>query len=690
MPEKVISIDLGTTFSVVAHINDRGRPEVINNAEGQKTTPSVVLLENGHVEVGEVAMNQCIAKRDNVVRWIKRAIGEPDYRFHGLSAIEISAEILKKLKRDTELELAQPITEAVITCPAYFSSIEVENTKKAGELAGFHVREIVKEPTAAAVYYGVENLREGEKLLVTDLGGGTYDATILTLEKGVFRPLGSTGDRQLGGHDWTMLLLEHVSARFTELFGDDPRNDSITEQTLYEACEKAKRDFSHTAQVDIACTFQGRAEQVTVTRDEFEALTEWKMQQVIMWSEKALEKCEPPLTWNDIDHLLLVGGSTRLRRMGLALQEVSGKKPIQTGEVDTMVALGAAILATGQVRLRKSAGGLVDIGTGSGGLVEVPFARTAPRHLGTRVLHWEQKQPSIINSVIIPYNTDLPADRTRSDYRTSSANQPFFDVPIVEFDDVGEDVVLDTYRFTCLPNIPKDNAISVTFKYNVSGEMDVDATDQRTGRTLSKERVRYQEPDLSEMTRVAPRCIVFALDVSGSMSGLKLSLAKQAVIDNAQSLLAASDGQFQVGVVTFGSDATVVCRPTTNINEIKSRLSPIDTSGTTAMDQGIEKALSLLSALPFDTTREIAMVTDGMPDDAAAALQISSRAISQGVSLCVVGLGSDDVDENFLRQLTPNFLVIDSVAGQSQALATLLTQSSGAGGQSGIPLWGQS
>jgi molecular chaperone DnaK len=684
----VLGIDLGTTYSVVAYVDERGRPVVIRNVEGQKTTPSVVLIEGGSIQVGDVALNQSITKRDHVVRWIKRSMDDIDYHFQGLNPIAISAEILKKLKQDAEAELGQALTEAVITCPAYFSSIEVENTKQAGELAGFQVREIVREPTAAAVYYGVENLREGEKVLVADLGGGTFDATILSLTGGVFRPLASAGDRQLGGHDWTMDLLEHVALQFAEIFGDDPRNDAAAEQALYDACEDAKRHFAQAAQVVIPCTYQGRAEQVTVDRAVFEQLSEWRIQHVVTWTKKALEKAQPPLTWEQIDHILLVGGSTRLRRVPLVLQEISGKLPIQTGEVDTMVALGAAILAAGQVRPRKMAGGLVAASRLRGGLVPIEFVRTAPRNLGTRVLVWNGDEPAIENSKIIPYGTEMPAERTRTDYRTAP-RQAFFDVPIVEFDDVGDDVIRGTWRFTCPADLSKAHGISVTFKYDLNGIIDVAAIDQDTGHSLSKEQVRYQEPDLSLVKRVQPRCVIFALDASGSMDGAKIQLAKQAVIDRAQELLARGDGQVQVGVITFSSQAAVVCRPTTNLNEIRSRLSSVSAHGTTVMDKGITTALSLLTSLPAETAREIALVTDGMPDDPVATLRAGAQAMAADVPLCIVTIDSDDVDTDFLQQLTPHILNIAGAEGLGQALATLLTQSSPAGAPAGITAWGK-
>ncbi len=345
--EIILGIDLGTTFSAAAYVDEQGRPKIIRNAEGEKTTPSIVLIEDSQIQVGAVAMNQVIAKRDNVIRWIKRSMGDLDYRFQGLGPVEISAEMLKKIKTDCELELGVPVSKAVITCPAYFSAIEVESTMKAGQAAGFDVKEIVREPTAAAVYYGVEHLQEGGKLLVCDLGGGTYDASILALEGGTFKPLATAGDRQLGGHDWTSDLLDYVAELLTEIFGEDPRIDSAVEQTLYDACEQVKRNFAKADQGIIPCVYKGQTAQITVSRADFEQMTEWRIQQVLTWTEKALEKADPPLTWDQLDLILLVGGATRMRQVSEAIEKLSGKKPIQTAEADTMVALGAAILAKG-------------------------------------------------------------------------------------------------------------------------------------------------------------------------------------------------------------------------------------------------------------------------------------------------------------------------------------------------------
>jgi len=673
MTTPVVGIDLGTTFSAIAYVGDDGQPRVMPNADGKTTTPSVVLIEGDRIVVGDVAMNQFVTRQDHVVRWIKRAIGDPEYRFQGLTPVQISSEILKVLKRDAELQLGEIIDDAVITCPAYFSSVEIENTKAAGELAGFRVREVVKEPTAAAVYYGVDHMREGETLLVCDLGGGTYDATILTFERGTFRPLGSMGDRELGGHDWTMELMDLVVQHVQAAGAEDPRHDLVAGQMLYEACERAKRDLARVAEVAIPCTAGGRLEQVTITRAQFEAETEWRIRNVVMRSELALEKAG--LTWKQIDTILLVGGSSRLRRMPLALAEASGKTPTIGREPDLMVVLGAAILARGQVRPRRASGGLRE--APRGGLVDVDYKRIITRSLGTRVVAVDEGRPRITTAMLIPHSTESPVSRSRDDFEVSVADQRYFDVPVIEFEREDEIDVVGNYRFSCLPGARKGDRITVTFHYDVSGIVTASATDRRSGQTLPVERLPYEEPSLERLNvPVKPRWVVFALDISFSMqTANKIGTAKAAVRDNARDLLAA--GNCRVGLVTFASDVTIACRPTSNLADIEAALAPIRPTGMTAMDDGIHEAVALVMSAPDGTDRDVVLVTDGMPDDArkSRTRAMAAEAASSRVNLLNIGLGKDDVDLEFLKQLSPLSLVIASGQGMSDAITTLLTQS---------------
>jgi molecular chaperone DnaK len=490
---RIVGIDLGTTFSAIAYVNDKGNVEAIPNADDKLLTPSAVLIEGDRIEVGDIALNQWMTNEEHVVRWIKRAMGNPEHHFQGLSPVEISAEILKSLKADAEAFLGVPLEEAVITCPAYFAAVEIENTKRAGELAGFQVREIVKEPTAAAVYYGIEKMEDGEAVMVCDLGGGTYDATILSFESGVFVPRASMGDRMLGGHDWTMELLELAAQRLREVFGEDPRNDLMTGQLLYEACEQAKRDFARTETVAIPCRFKDQIEQVTITRDEFETQTEYLIQSLVMWSEHALEKAR--MTWDDIDRILMVGGASRLRRMGLALEEVSGKKPILSPQPDLIVALGAAVLARGHMRVR---GGLTE-GV-SGCLIDVDYKRVNTRSLGTRAIVFKGNKARITNALIIPHGTGTPVSRSRDDFELASTGQDIFEVPVVEFESDDDYDLVGNYQFTCLPDAKRGDRIEVTFNYDVSGIVDVEAVDVGSGQALACERLlTYEDPDVDEI-----------------------------------------------------------------------------------------------------------------------------------------------------------------------------------------------
>jgi molecular chaperone DnaK len=681
--EIILGIDLGTTFSASAYVDEQGWPRVIPNAEGEMTTPSVVLIENNTIEVGTVAANQAKTKRDNVIQWIKRAMGDNDYRFQGMGPVEISAEILKKIKKDAEQELGCILDKAVITCPAYFAAVEVENTKKAGELAGLEVKEIVREPTAAAVYYGVENLKDGCKLMVCDLGGGTYDTSILALEDGTFKPLATAGDRQMGGHDWTSDLMGHAADLLRETLGFDPRNDPAVEQALYDTCERVKRDFARCPQGIIPCVCSGKNARVTVTREQFETLTEWRIQQMLTWTGKALEKASPPLTWEQIHHILLVGGATRMRRVAEALAERSGKKPLQTAEADTMVALGAAILAKGSFRPRRMANGSGIKKNIVSGLTIINFTRTAPRNLGTRVIVRGQPGMDIENSIIIPYGTEIPAEKIREDYQTSLDNQEFFDIPVVEFDDVGPDVIQDTLRFKCPSGLPRGTAIQVTFKYDRSGQIEVTAVEQHSGKTMDKERVTYEEPDLETISKMSPpRSVVFTLDISGSMySRGKIERAKQAVIDNSRQLLGNGGGQVRIGVVAFGSRAETVCPLTDDIKKITTSVSRLSPYGSTAMGEGIVLALELLREPGNHKLREIVLVSDGMPDSTEKALEAGAKAGQRGVNLSSLGIGHEDIDEAFLKDISPNYLVIENAEGIHQAMSTLLTLS----GQPAVP-----
>lgn len=694
-----VGIDLGTTFSVIAWVDDTGRPQVIRNAEGKKTTPSVALVRDGSVEVGEIAANQAVLDTAHVVRLIKRAMGDREYRFQGMSAIEISAEILRKLKSDAEAELGVSVDEAVITCPAYFDANEVEATKAAGELAGLEVKEIVREPVAAAVFWGVTNLREGEHVLVCDLGGGTYDATVLTLKEGQFKPISTKGNRRLGGDDWTAALTDEVILEFTDVFGENPADDPAIEQHLRDSCEQAKRALSGSSSTTITCGYQGRTETTTVSVDEFESMTWEKLQNMIGKTEDALTAAtitdamdqERSMTWSDVDHILLVGGATRMPQVARALHEASGIEPSTTHDPDTVVALGAAVLGAGQFRPQMTGGlAVADSQANNGltlaqqqghsGLVTIDYERTACRSLGTRVIGEEAGERAIVNSEIIPEGSECPAEAARQ-YSTSAPDAPYFDVPVVEFDQFGADTVIDTWRFTCPPNTPMGTPIEVTFRYvDPSGLVDVDALHVPTGTMLPKDRVAYEEPDLSQSATAGPaRHVVFAVDASGSMAGEKIETARAALSDHVARFLEAGAGNSSVGVVTFATSARSACPLTTDAATVTAAINSISTSGTTNMSAGIELASQLLADSPPDVQPEIALVTDGMPDSPDATVMAARRAGEAGLRLSAVSIDKGEIDRVFLRKLTENVFEIEGAEELDEWLGGFLA----AGGEPG-------
>lgn len=659
----ILCIDLGTTFSVMAYIDETGKPVVIRNEENEKTTPSLVFVDDGEITVGRHAESQMLKNEEKVIKMIKRAMGQEDFTIIGMTPSEVSAEILKKLKRDAEMYLGQEISEAVITCPAYFGAKEVERTKEAGELAGFVVKEIIKEPTAAAVYWGMDNLEIGERVLVCDLGGGTYDACVVdcveSYEGKELRPQPSAGSRELGGYNWTYSLLEHVTGLFTGIFEENPCDDLTVKQMLFDACEKGKRDLSQVDEITINCSHKGRTESVTVSRETFDQLNEEKILEMIMLTDQALAKCTPVLAPEDDFKVLLCGGSTRLKRVAGALEDQYNKKPIETGSPDTMVALGAAAMAG----------------------AEIIVTRTNSRNLGTRVWSSSGEDAALENSVIIPMGEDITAGvQMTEEFLTSVQNMTTIDIPVVEFDDTGPDEVVNNWRFKAVPGTSKGSTIEVTYTYDPSGIIDVDAVDQKTGDILSKDRVAYEDPvkpsDQVEVETAIIGSIVFLLDVSYSMDDSdKIGRAKNAVIEQARNLMNDGQGQLKVGVVTFGGEARSVCPLTDSMNEVETAVSPIGLNGSTMMHLGIRMAVDLLQDKPEDQRRIIAMLTDGMPDDTGAALDAAREAEKYGFELVALGIGEGgqgEIDKEFIGMLTPVAEIIPKSGNIGAGLGNIL------------------
>ncbi|MEQ1564422.1 MAG: Hsp70 family protein [Myxococcota bacterium] len=342
----VLGIDLGTTFSAMATVNEHGKPEIIANSEGFPTTPSIVhFYDEDACVVGEEAVKMVVIDPENVVRFIKRHMGEEDFtlEFYGrqYTPQEISALILRKLKDDAEEVMGREIRDAVITVPAYFHSAQRGATAEAGAIAGLNVLSIINEPTAAAIAYGLDRIGGQRKLLVLDLGGGTFDVTVMEIRGTKLSTIASDGNAELGGKDWDDRLLNHVADEFFGKYAIDPRDDPAPYQELYERCLHAKISLSTKDKAVIPVNHRGHRLAVKVDRELFEVLTRDLVQQCEDTSNLVLEKAG--LKWPDIDDVLLVGGSTRMPMIRNMLTRISGKEPVGGVNPDECVSLGAAL-----------------------------------------------------------------------------------------------------------------------------------------------------------------------------------------------------------------------------------------------------------------------------------------------------------------------------------------------------------
>jgi molecular chaperone DnaK len=342
----ILGIDLGTTFSAMAYVNRHGKPEIVANAEGKPTTASVVhFYDEDACVVGDEAVKMVVIDPANVVRFIKRHMGEEDFtmEFYGKTYTpqEISALILRKLKEDAEEMLGQEINDAVVTVPAYFNSAQRGATAEAGQIAGLNCQSIINEPTAAAIAYGLDRIGGQRKLLVFDLGGGTFDVTVMSINGTKLSTIASDGNAELGGKDWDDRLVNHVAEEFLGKFQLDPRDDAVAYQELYERCLHAKITLSSKDRAVVPVNFRGHRMVSNVERALFEDITRDLAEQCEHTANIVLEKAK--LRWPDLDDVLLVGGSTRMPMIRDLLTRLAGKPPNTDINPDECVALGASL-----------------------------------------------------------------------------------------------------------------------------------------------------------------------------------------------------------------------------------------------------------------------------------------------------------------------------------------------------------
>ena len=463
---KAVGIDLGTTNSVVA-VLEGGEPSVIANAEGNRTTPSIVAFKSEEVLVGELAKRQAITNPDNTVRSIKRQVGtnwKETFEGKEYTPQEISARILQKLKRDAESYLGDDVTEAVITVPAYFNDAERQATKEAGQIAGLNVLRIINEPTAASLAYGLEN-SEDQKILVFDLGGGTFDVSVLEISEGVFEVKSTSGDSKLGGDDWDQRVMDWLIEKFKSSTGIDLSKDKMAIQRVQEGAEKAKIELSSTSETEINLPFitandagpQHLLEKLS--RSEFEKITADLVERTKEPVEKALS--DAGMKFSEIDHIILVGGSTRMPAVQELVKTLTGKDPHKGVNPDEVVASGAAIQA----------------GVLKGDVKDVLLLDVTPLTLGVET-------KGGIMTKMIERNTTIPTKRSEV-FSTAENNQTQVEIHILQGERDMASGNKSLGRFT-LTDIPAAMAgtpqIEVTFDIDANGIVNVNAKDLGTGK----------------------------------------------------------------------------------------------------------------------------------------------------------------------------------------------------------------
>ncbi len=463
---RAVGIDLGTTNSVIA-VLEGGDPTIVPNAEGGRTTPSVVASKDGEILVGEVAKRQAITNPDRTVRSVKRHMGtdwsiEADGKTY--TAQEISARILMKLKRDAESYLGDTVTDAVITVPAYFNDAQRQATQEAGRIAGLNVLRIINEPTAASLAYGLEKEHD-QTILVFDLGGGTFDVSVLDIGDGVFEVKSTSGDTRLGGDDWDDAVMEWLVTQFKNDHGVDLSKDKMAAQRLKEAAEKAKIELSTVSETEvnlpfITATAEGPLHlQYKLTRSEFQKITEDLLARVEGPVKAAVK--DAGISMDDIDHIVLVGGSTRMPAVQELVQRLTQKEPHKGVNPDEVVAAGAAIQA----------------GVLKGDVKDILLLDVTPLTLGIET-------KGGVMTKMIERNTTIPTRKSEV-FTTAEANQPEVEIHVLQGERAmaNDNKSLGKFRLTGIPPAPMGvPQIEVTFDIDANGIVNVTAKDRATNK----------------------------------------------------------------------------------------------------------------------------------------------------------------------------------------------------------------
>lgn len=691
--ERFIGIDLGTTYSSVSTIDEYGKPVIVNNRDGEPLTPSVIYFgPQGNIVVGSEAKEMLTAGEENVAMFFKRNMGDDLFRFYAndreYTAQDLSAILLRKLKDDAEMALGGEVKNAVITVPAYFNDLQRSQTIEAGKLAGFNVLRIINEPTAAAITYGISRDRH-QRMLVYDLGGGTFDVTVLDITSDIISVLATGGDHELGGKDWDDQLLLYVVDQFQQEFGIDPTESVEAYNDLEYECEKVKKMLSQkdSAVINVRCN--GMRGRYTVTRELFEKLTEAQLNSTKTMTEHVLE--EAGLTWADLDGALLVGGSTRMPMVERWVRQMSGKEPLRGVNVDWAVSQGAAIQAgiemqkkesfrfSGQTSGNKSQFQL----KGAKKIVDV-----MSHSLGTVAVSEDGKR--YVNSVIIRKNLSIPVTEHKDFlHHTRKGNDNDLVVYLTqgEVPEIESCIVVGKYIFHGIEHVGKgETIINIEYSYDENGIIGVCGSQKETGRLLTVEKVPLDE-DMqwlyeSPKGKIMPMSIIIAVDLSGSMGGVPMKKAKEAALEFTRII---DLSVHRIGIMGFADNSKMFCHLSAEIKEVHKAIGMLDcNAGRTGYGNSnnpLADAIKLFEHNP-DTKNILIILTDGVWSHQKKAIESSDQCRAAGYDVVAIGFGG--ADEKFLRRISTfseSALLtnLDNLVDTFGSIAQELSQSGGTG-----------